>query len=78
MAIMDSQCKDDNNSVVRSCCIHDEDVNSDDIVASKYAIVYGTPESWLQPKSIMMLKDRSFQNNIVLIVSDEAHCIPKW
>eukprot|EP00794_Sanderia_malayensis_P008579 gene8579-9496_t len=77
-AIMDTQAKELNRLGITSCCLHDESLNTKALSDGKYHIVYGTPESWTQGEWWKMLHSKTYQEKILLIVADEAHCIPKW
>ena len=78
LAIMDTQAKELNNIGITACCLHDESLNSKDVMEGKFHVVYGTPEAWTQGQWWKMLHTKTYQEKVLLIVADEAHCILKW
>ena len=62
---------------ITACCLHDESLNSKDVMEGKFHVVYGTPEAWTQVQW-KVLHTKTYQEKVLLIVADEAHCIPKW
>ena len=56
-----------------------DSVDVENILKGKYSFVFGTPEVLLNNEQWRsMLKSDVYQNNLVALVTDEAHVIPKW
>eukprot|EP00794_Sanderia_malayensis_P013099 gene13099-14440_t len=79
LAIMEIQVKELNDAGIPACCLHDEKIIKDDVLDAKYFIIFGSPEAWIRNKMWRnMLISKTYQKGVLLIVADEAHCIPKW
>eukprot|EP00112_Aurelia_sp_Birch-Aquarium-sp1_P002457 Seg12715.1 transcript_id=Seg12715.1/GoldUCD/mRNA.D3Y31 product="Werner syndrome ATP-dependent helicase" protein_id=Seg12715.1/GoldUCD/D3Y31 len=78
LAIMNLKCADDNRRGVKAYCLHDEEVDIESVLACEYQIIYGTLETWLGNIWCSLFQEKGFQKNIILPVTDEAHCVPKW
>ena len=49
------------------------------VIKGKCQLVYMTPESlFLSPVWWEMFRSNEYQENLVAVVVDEAHCVPKW
>lgn len=79
LVIMDLQAKTLNSVGIPACCLHDVSLNAEDISGGKFRVIFGTPEAWVKTdKWRKMLRSSMFQERVLLLVADEAHCIPKW
>ena len=59
---------------------HQEDPEAyQSVIKGKRQLVYMTPESlFLSPVRWEMFRSKVYQENLVAVVADEAHCVPKW
>ena len=56
----------------------DESIKSD-VVAGEYSLVYISPESMLTNLRYReMFRSTVYQENLVCLAIDEAHCVEKW
>ena len=57
-----------------------EDTDSyQSVIKGNHQLVYMTPESlFLSPVWWEMFRSSIYQENLVAVVVDEAHCVPKW
>ena len=56
----------------------DEGIKAD-VVKGKFSLVYMSPESMLTVlKYREMFRSSTYQQNLVCLAVDEAHCIDKW
>ena len=57
---------------------HDQSVNSE-VIKGHYSLVYISPESMLTNlKFREMFRSDAYQENLVCLAIDEAHCVEKW
>ena len=50
-----------------------------DVSCGKFQVVFLTPERFIKSSNTReMLSSRVYQNNLVALIVDEAHCIQKW
>ena len=60
---------------VGDCCVKDEA----DVCAGEYQLVYLSPEALLTNDTWRdMLQSSVYQDNLIAVVVDEAHCVKKW
>ena len=56
-----------------------DDTTESDTMNGKFAVVHISPELLMQKVKWMdMLRSKEFQNNLVGLIIDEAHCVKKW
>ena len=80
LVIMDMQAKTLNSVGIPACCLHDESLDADEISSGeKFRVIFGTPEAWVKTdKWRNMLRSTMYQERVLLLVADEAHCVPEW
>ena len=79
LAIMDTQVKQLNDAGIPACSLHDEKAKPEDLSLGHFKVVFGSPEAWVKSsKWQKMLKSNIYQERLLLLVADEAHCIPTW
>ncbi len=79
LVIMDLQTNMLNSIGIAACCLHDESVDINDLSAGKFQVIFGTPEAWVKTdKWRQLLGSTIYQDRVLLLVADEAHCVPKW
>ena len=74
LAIMELQVKALNAAGIPACFLNEESIEAVETLGN-YNIIFGTPEAWINKER--WLKMLPLQR-VLLIVADEAHCIPKW
>ena len=74
LAIMELQVKALNAAGIPACFLNEESIEAVETLGN-YNIIFGTPEAWINKER--WLKMVPLQR-VLLIVADEAHCIPKW
>ena len=79
LALMEEQAKSLVSAGITACCLHDKSINKEDILEGKFQLVFGGAEAWVKSKKWRkMLQSQIYQQRLLLIAADEAHCIPKW
>ena len=49
------------------------------IKSGQYSILFGTQDTWIkQEKWYYMVTTELFEKKTLIIVADEAHCLPQW
>ena len=80
-AIIKTQVSELNQCGIPSINLADQELPEGDkknLMDEEFSIVFGTPESWLGTnKWFTMLKSTVYQSKTIIIVADEAHCVPK-
>ena len=75
LAIMDTQVKQLNDAGILACSLHDEKVEPEDLSLGHFKVVFGSPEAWVKSsKWQKMLKSNIYQERVLMLVADEAHC----
>ncbi len=79
LSIMDVQKITLNAAGIRAYCLHNENVTQSDILNCRFNVIFGSPEAWIKNQTWnKMLHSDAYQERVLLLVADEAHCIPKW
>ena len=84
VAIIKTQILELQSLGVKAINLADDEFNVDDDTENKiklgqYSILLGTPETWIkQEKWYHMLTSELFRKKTLIIVADEAHCLPQW
>ena len=81
VALMKDQVRCMTERDVRAVFVGDADDDSsvDEICEGKYQLVFMSPESLLtDPKWRDMVQSPIYQEKLVALVVDEAHCVKKW
>ena len=79
LALMEEQAKSMVAAGITACCLHDESIAKEDILNGRFQLVFGGTEAWVKSdKWRKMLQSQIYQQRLLLIAADEAHCIPKW
>lgn len=64
---------------IKAASIGDDNEENKKILNGEFTLVYTSPESLLgNSKWRNMLKSRTYQESLIGIVVDEAHCISQW
>ena len=78
VALMKDQVRAMTERNVQSVFVGDAD-DEDEVCEGKYQLVFMSPESLLtDPTWRDMLLSPIYQENLVALVIDEAHCVKKW
>ena len=55
-----------------------EIITDRNIAQGKYRLLFGHPEAFLSTSGRQLLKSQTYQNRVVAITVDEAHCVQIW
>jgi superfamily II DNA helicase RecQ len=80
VALMKDQVKQMTERNMRTIYVGDVDSETENVVCDgKYQLVYLSPEALLTNMTWRdMLQSPVYQQNLVALVVDEAHCVKKW
>ena len=82
LSIMETQIKELTNLGVPAVNLSDVEENTlieKEVKEGKFRILFGTPETWIrQEKWYSMLQTTIYQERVLAVVADEAHCLPQW
>ena len=84
VTIIETQILEPQNLGVKAINLAADEINVNNetenkIKSGQYSILFGTPETWIkQEKWYYMLISELFQKKTLIIVEDEAHCLPQW
>eukprot|EP00794_Sanderia_malayensis_P017127 gene17127-18848_t len=78
-AIMEIQVNQLKKAGISACFLHVDTTDKQELMQGNFSIVFGTPEAWLESKEWQeMLRSKVYQERLLLLVADEAHCVPNW
>ena len=79
-ALIEDQVRNLNKLSLSAVCISDQhdDRLVQDIINGQYTHVYGSPECFLKSTCRGIFGSKKFQESLVCIAVDEAHCISQW
>eukprot|EP00794_Sanderia_malayensis_P004843 gene4843-5477_t len=64
---------------ISACFLQVDTTDKQELMQGNFSIVFGTPEAWLESKEWQeMLRSKVYQERLLLLVADEAHCVPNW
>ena len=79
VSIIKTQVEELQSIGIKAVNLANEELDAKEVEEGKFNMLFATPETWIKDeKWCAMLKSDYYRSATLLIVADEAHCVPRW